>query len=180
MEEEKVLEIERNVAIWDMGMAAVQMVAGMMSGSVIMLLNALCSAHHAFGGGGGDRGIKERIAGIILNILFLASCFFITVINVKQLISGSYQDSLKPGLLVLFICAGSVMIKRLLSRNLIYLFLEYQFSSLLADAWHQKVDATLFFVSLIGLCMAQLGLLWAEPLVAIGICIHFVRSLLVL
>lgn len=180
MEDDKILEIERNLAFWNAGMALIQMAAGMMSGSVIMISNALCSAHHAFGVMGETRSRTEWIFGVILNILFAASCFFLTVANIRQLISGSYEDNLKPGLIIMIICAGSVVLKRLLSRNLLYLFLEYKSSSLLADAWHQKIDGTLFLISLIGLCGAKLGFLWMEPVVGIGVCFYFIRRLFVL
>ena len=180
MDKEEVKEAEQAVAVWDVWLTVILMAAGMLGGSTVMLACALCAARQAFFGFSEDEGRKGILSVFLLNLLFVITGMALIVVNVRQLITGSFQFGPRPGLLILLICAGSVLLKRMMGRHFLVLFLESKAGVFLGDAWSQKMDERMFLLSLVGLCAAMLGLLWAEPLTGILVCLYFLKCVFVL
>lgn len=180
MDKDDVKGAEQTVAAWDAGLTLIQMAAGIFGGSTVMLACALCGARQAFFGFSEEDCKKERVSGTLLNILFVITGLVLIGVNVKSLMIGSFRYGTRPGFVIVLVCAGSVLLKRMMSRHFLVLFLKSKVGVFLGDAWSQKMDERIFFLSLVGVCAAMLGFLWVEPLVGIIVCLYFLKSVFVL
>lgn len=179
--------------IWNVGLSAFKLFAGIVANSGAMVSDAVHSASDVFSTFVVMAGVKmagkasdpehpygherlECVAAIILSGALLATGLMIGWQSLLKISAGEWDTLEIPGALALVAAIASIVIKEAMywyTRNAAK---KINSSAVMADAWHHRSDALSSIGSFVGIFGARLGFPVLDPMAGFVICIFIVKA----
>lgn len=96
--------------------------------------------------------------------------------GIVAIASGSYRNTVAPGVLALVVAIISIVSKEAMYHYTIYYARKINSTALTADAWHHRSDAFSSIGALIGVAGARLGLPICDPIASVIICAFVLKA----
>jgi cation diffusion facilitator family transporter len=103
---------------------------------------------HPFG-----HGRAEPLAAAVVSLMLLVAALGIAIASVREILTPHQI----PAPFTLFVAAGVIVIKEMLSRRVLQIGDELGSPAVRADAWHHRSDAITSGAAFIGIALARLG-----------------------
>lgn len=118
----------------------------------------------------------EYISAIILSVFLLIVGLRIGEVAIVELFSRQYLIREVPESISIIAAVVSIAVKEIMFWYTIIVAKRTKLSSLRADAWHHRSDSLSSIGALIGILSARDGILIAEPIASIVVCIFIIKS----
>ena len=118
----------------------------------------------------------ECVAAVILAAILVVVGGNIGYSAINSIVSGSYKESVTPGVLALIAAIVSIAGKGLMFIYTRYHAIAIRSTALKAEAWHHLSDALSSVGALIGIGGAMMGVAVLEPVASIVICVMILKA----
>ncbi|MGN0814199.1 MAG: cation diffusion facilitator family transporter [Candidatus Coproplasma sp.] len=179
--------------VLNFALSAFKLLAGILGNSLAMVSDAIHSASDVFSTFVVIIGVKisakapdknhefgherfECVAAIVLAIVLFATGAFIGYGGINNIITGAYNDALKPTALALSAAIISIVVKEGMFWYTWLAAKKVNSGALKADAWHHRSDALSSIGSLIGIVGAMCGVPILDSIAAIVICLLVIKA----
>lgn len=118
----------------------------------------------------------EEITAILVAMLLFVTGLGIGTSAATAILNGSYKDLAVPGMGALVASAAAILIKEAMFWYMRSGAKQFSSNSLMADAWHHRIDAITSAGSFVGIFLARLGFPIFDSIAGLFICAFIIQA----